>query len=138
MAPATHLSIRPPRRIVVKLGTGVLTSGIGQLDQERLASVATQIAGLRGRGIEVVIVSSGAIGLGMGQLNLKRRPGEVAKKQACAAVGQSRLMQTWQHAFDPHGVTVAQVLLTHDDLRLRHRYVAASATLEQLLAFLPS
>jgi len=126
---------RQARRIVVKLGTGVLTSGVGQLNSERISSFAAQIAALRHRGVEVIVVSSGAIGLGMGRLGLKRRPEPISKKQACAAIGQSLLMETWQRAFAPHDITVAQVLLTHDDLRLRHRHVAASATLEQLLAY---
>ena len=98
----------PPRRIVVKLGTGVLTSGIGELNQTRIASVCAQIAALRAQGTEIIVVSSGAVGLGMGRLGLKKRPGEVAKKQACAAVGQSLLMQTWQAGFAPHGITVAR------------------------------
>lgn len=126
---------RQVRRIVVKLGTGVLTSGVGQLNGERLAGFAAQIAALRQSGVEVIVVSSGAIGLGMGRLGLKRRPEDIAKRQACAAIGQSLLMETWQHAFAPHDITVAQVLLTHDDLRLRHRHVAASETLEQLLTY---
>jgi glutamate 5-kinase len=126
---------KPPRRIVVKLGTGVLTSGIGQLDEARIRSIADQIHGLRAAGTEVIVVSSGAVGLGMGRLALKRRPQEMAKKQACAAIGQSLLMQVWQAAFATHGTHVAQILLTHDDLRLRHRHVAASETLEQLLAY---
>ena len=124
-----------PRRIVIKLGTGVLTTGIGQLDTSRIASVCTGIAALRTAGTEVVVVSSGAVGLGMGRLGLKRRPAEVTKKQACAAVGQSLLMQTWQRGFEPHGATVAQVLLTHDDLRERGRHLNVKATLEQVLAY---
>lgn len=135
----THLSAvdhpRRVRRIVVKLGTGVLTSGVGQLNRERLAGFAAQIAGLRLDGVDVIVVSSGAIGLGMGRLGLKHRPEDISKRQACAAVGQSLLMENWQHAFAPHGIVVAQVLLTHDELRLRHRHVAATATLEQLLAY---
>lgn len=124
-----------PKRIVIKLGTGVLTSGIGQLDTGRIAAVCAQICTLRSAGTEVVVVSSGAVGLGMGRLGLKRRPAEVTKKQACAAIGQSLLMQTWQRGFEPHGATVAQVLLTHDDLRERRRYLNVKATLEELLAY---
>lgn len=123
------------KRVVVKLGTGVLTSGIGQLDEQRMASVASQIAALRKSGVEVIVVSSGAVGLGMGRLGLKRRPSSTAKKQACAAVGQGMLIEVWQDAFRPHGINVAQVLLTHDDLRLRQRHLAVGETLEQLLEF---
>ncbi len=125
----------PPRRVVVKLGTGVLTSGIGQLHTARIAGVCAQIAALRSQGTEVIIVSSGAVGLGMGRLGLKKRPVEVSKKQACAAVGQSLLMQTWQAGFTPHGLTVAQVLLTHEDLRSRERYLSVTKTLEALIAY---
>jgi len=81
------------------------------------------------------VVTSGAIGLGMGRLGLARRPKEVSKKQACAAVGQSLLMQTWQRGFDPHGLVAAQVLLIHDDLRVRSRYLAARQTFERLFDY---
>lgn len=124
-----------PRRIVVKLGTGVLTSGIGELNTARISAVCAEIAALRSRGTEVLVVSSGAVGLGMGALNLAKRPKDVSKKQACAAIGQSRLMQTWQAGFAPFGVTVAQVLLTHEDLRARDRYLGIKQCLEQLLAY---
>ena len=130
----SHLS-RPPRRIVVKLGTGVITSGIGQLDEPRLAALAAQITALRAKGSEVIVVSSGAVGLGMGRLQLEKKPKVIAKKQACAAVGQSLLMQTWQRAFDPHRLTVAQVLLTHEDLRVRDRHLGVKETLRQLVAY---
>jgi glutamate 5-kinase len=128
--------LRPqPKRVVVKLGTGVLTHGIGQLDTARIASLCTQLAALRTQGTEVIVVSSGAVGLGMGRLGLQKKPKEVTKKQACAAVGQSLLMQTWQRGFDPHGLTVAQVLLTHEDLRVRDRHLSVKATLRQLVAY---
>lgn len=124
-----------PRRIVVKLGTGVLTHGIGQLDTERIGALAAGVAGLRAAGVEVIVVSSGAVGLGMGRLALRRKPAELSRKQACAAIGQSLLMQTWQRAFDPHATTVAQVLLTHEDLRSRHRHLGVKACLEELIAY---
>jgi glutamate 5-kinase len=139
MPPASRPS--PPaaatriKRVVVKLGTGVLTTGIGQLDTSRIASVCCEIAALRARGTEVIVVSSGAVGLGMGALKLERRPKELSKKQACAAIGQSRLMQTWQSGFAPHNLTVAQVLLTHDDLRVRTRYLGVQETLRQLIGY---
>lgn len=124
-----------PRRIVVKLGTGVLTSGVGQLNTARISAVCAEIAALRSQGTEVLVVSSGAVGLGMGTLQLAKRPKDVSKKQACAAVGQSRLMQIWQDGFAPHRVTVAQVLLTHDDLRVRSRYLGVQETLRQLIGY---
>ncbi len=125
----------PLRRIVVKLGTGVLTSGVGQLHEDRIAAICEQVAGLRRRGTEVIVVTSGAIGLGMGRLGLAKRPKDVTKKQACAAVGQSLLMQTWQRAFEPHGIIAAQVLLIHDDLRVRSRYLAVRQTFERLFEY---
>lgn len=126
---------KPPRRVVVKLGTGVLTSGIGKLDTARIAAVCAEVAALRARGTEVIIVSSGAVGLGMGALQLAKRPKDVSKKQACAAIGQSRLMQTWENGFAPHHLVVAQVLLTHEDLRGRARYLGVRATLRQLIDY---
>lgn len=131
---ASRFSARP-HRVVVKLGTGVLTHGIGQLDAGRIAAICAQVAGLRAKGSEVIIVSSGAVGLGMGRLGLARKPKEVSKKQACAAVGQSLLMQTWQRGFEPHGLTVAQVLLTRDDLRERDRCLSIKSVLNQLVAY---
>lgn len=124
-----------PKRVVVKLGTGVLTSGIGELNNARIAAVCAELAVLRARGTEVIVVSSGAVGLGMGRLGLAKKPKDISKKQACAAVGQSLLMQTWQAAFAPHGLTVAQVLLTHEDLRLRTRYLSVQETLRQLISY---
>jgi glutamate 5-kinase len=124
-----------PRRVVIKLGTGVLTSGAGELNTARIAAVCAEIAALRARGSEVIVVSSGAVGLGMSALGLAKRPKDLSKKQACAAIGQSRLMQTWQTGFAPHQLTVAQVLLTHDDLRVRARYLGVQETLRQLIGY---
>lgn len=128
-------SNHPPKRVVIKLGTGVLTSGVGELNTARIAAVCAGIAALRARGTEVIVVSSGAVGLGMGRLGLEKKPKEISKIQACAAIGQSLLMQTWQAGFAPHGLTVAQVLLTHDDLRLRSRYLGVQETLRQLIGY---
>ncbi len=129
------LKTAAPKRIVVKLGTGVLTSGIGQLDEQRIAQLCGELSALRHGGTEVIVVSSGAVGLGMGRLGLSKRPKELSRKQACAAVGQSLLMQTWQRGFSPLRLTVAQVLLTHDDLRVRSRYLGVKETLRQLIAY---
>lgn len=134
-APTSLPHHEKPRRVVIKLGTGVLTTGIGELDRQRIASISAQVAALRRQGTEVILVSSGAVGLGMGRLGLKRRPTDVVKKQACAAVGQSLLMQTWQEGFAQHQLTVAQVLLTHEDLRSRERHLGVKATLEALIAY---
>lgn len=131
----SHRHAGRPRRVVVKLGTGVITHGIGQLDTRRIGELCAQLADLRAAGTEVIVVSSGAVGLGMGRLGLAKKPKEVTKKQACAAIGQSLLMQTWQQGFAPHGITVAQVLLTHEDLRERTRYLSIKAVLSQLVAY---
>ncbi len=121
------------RRVVVKLGTGILTSGIGQLNDARIADICRQVHSLREQNIDVTIVSSGAVGLGMGKLGLRTRPTEVARLQAAAAIGQSILIQTWQKHFEPYGITVGQLLLTRDDLRSRKRHLTARTTFERLL-----
>jgi len=132
-----HSAFRTPhsefRRVVVKLGTGILTSEVGQLDAACLERISAQIAELRQRGLEVIVVSSGAVGLGMGRLGLTQRPSRLAELQTCAAVGQSILTETWQSAFSPHGITVAQLLLTRDDVRGRRRHVAVRDLIEELL-----
>ncbi len=122
------------RRVVIKLGTGILTSGIGRLDIKRIDGLCQQVAALRERGLQVIIVSSGAVGLGMGRLGLNRKPRKLSSLQKCAAVGQSVLIETWQRGFQPHGLTVAQLLLTRDDVRSRKRHVAVRDLLDEILA----
>ena len=122
------------RRVVVKLGTNILTSGIGQLDVHRIGKICEQIGALREKGLEVIIVSSGSIGLGMGQLGLRRRPVDLPTLQACAAIGQTILIQTWQNALIPYQLKSAQILFTNEDLRSRKRHVGARDTLEKLLS----
>jgi glutamate 5-kinase len=117
------------RRVVVKLGSRLLAES----PASRPAAIADQVVELRRRGVEVVIVSSGAIALGMRRLGLAARPHELPALQAAAAVGQSRLMQHWEHAFAPHDVLIGQVLLTHDDLGDRRRFLSARLTLRALL-----
>src|SRR5581483_4341886 len=92
-----------------------------------------QIAALRRRDIEVIVVSSGAIALGVQRLRLPARPHDLPGPQAAAAVGQSRLMQHWEHAFAVHDLAIGQVLLTHDDLGDRRRFLSARLTLRALL-----
>jgi len=120
-------------RIVVKLGTGVLTDSRKQLDPAQLEQIVAQVAALRQSGKEVVIVTSGAVGAGMGALGFDSRPTNLAEKQACAAVGQSRLMATYEKLFAKHHLVVAQVLLTHDDLQHHERHLNARNTLVTLL-----
>ena len=128
------LPLSQAKRVVIKVGTGVLTSGIGDLDTARISALCKQIKMLRDRGIYVILVSSGAIGLGMGKLKLDKGPKDLATLQACAAVGQSMLMNHWQLGFDPHEQTVAQILLTRDDLRFKHRHNAVLNTIDNLLS----
>lgn len=126
--------LQSAKRVTIKLGTGILTSGIGQLDTGRIEALCREVAALRAAGRQVIIVSSGAVGLGMGRLGLRQKPKRLASLQKCAAVGQSRLTETWQKAFDPHGIVVAQLLLTRDDVRSRTRHVALKELLAELLA----
>ena len=111
------------RTIVIKLGTQVLSDLDGRLDGPFLGSIAGQVALLRGRGIRVTVVSSGAIGAGVRELNLSGRPTDLPKLQAVAAVGQRRLMDAWAAAFEPHKLPVAQMLLTREDVEDRTRYL---------------
>jgi len=108
---------------VVKLGTQLLTGSSGVLDASFLVTIAGQIAALRSRGILVTIVSSGAIGAGVAELNLPGRPTDLAKLQAVAAVGQRRLMDAWAGAFLPFKLHVAQLLLTREDVDDRQRFL---------------
>jgi glutamate 5-kinase len=120
-------------RIVVKLGTGVLTDSRKQLDLAQLEQLVAQVAEQRKAGREIVLVSSGAVGAGMGALGYDKRPGDVSELQACAAVGQSRLMATYEKLFSAYGLIVAQVLLTHEDLEHHERHLNARNTLVTLL-----
>ena len=120
-------------RLVVKLGTGVLTDSRKQPDPGQLEQLVAQIAGQRQAGRDVVVVTSGAVGAGMGVLGYEKRPGELAELQACAAVGQSRLMATYENLFARFDLKVAQVLLTHDDLQHHERHLNARNTLVTLL-----
>ena len=120
-------------RIVVKLGTGVLTDSRKQPDLAQMEQLVEQVAAQCKAGREVVLVSSGAVGAGMGVLGHARRPSDLAELQACAAIGQSRLMATYDKLFGAFGLSVAQILLTHDDLQHHERHLNARNTLVKLL-----
>ncbi|MBI5247216.1 MAG: glutamate 5-kinase [Elusimicrobia bacterium] len=120
------------KRIVVKVGSGVLSGGGEGLHSATMRRLASEIAAARAQGAEVVLVSSGAILAGRERLKLEARP-SVQLKQAAAAVGQSRLMRAWEAAFARSKITVAQVLLSGDDLRDRGRYLNARNTMLTLL-----
>lgn len=123
-----------PTRVVVKLGTGVLTDHRKHPDRAQMEQLAGQVAGQVGAGREVVLVSSGAVGAGMGALGFDKRPVDLAALQACAAVGQSRLMAVYEALFAEHNLRVAQVLLTHEDLQHHDRHLNARNTLVTLLS----
>jgi glutamate 5-kinase len=124
---------RRVRRIVVKLGTNVIMREDGKVALGLLCGLVEQIAALRAQGTEVLVVSSGAVGLGMERLGLVERPTVLARVQACAAIGQSRLMALYDDAFDRLGCPIAQVLLTEDDFRDATRHTNLRATLDALL-----
>ena len=122
------------RRLVVKVGSTLVTNRGQGLDLAAIARWANQIAQLRARGKEVVLVSSGAIAEGMQRLGWTRRPQAMQELQAAAAVGQMGLVQVYESSFREHGLHTAQVLLTHADLADRQRYLNARSTLRTLLA----
>lgn len=124
-------------RIVVKIGSSLIADPSCQagLNTDQLDRLAAQVAELRRGKQEVVIVSSGAVASGLLKLGLKERPRDLPTKQAAAAVGQSRLMWAYEKHFETHGLSVAQILLTHDDLNNRRRFLNSRNTILALLAF---
>jgi glutamate 5-kinase len=131
---AQYERLRTARRAVIKLGTGTVTGSAGQFNAEHLAPIARTIARLRKEGRQIVLVSSGAVGLGRGRLGLHRdRLNDLVMRQACAAVGQSLLMHEYEKLFEAHGIHLAQVLLTEGDFVDRGRYSNLRQTMETLL-----
>ena len=124
-------AVAAARRVVVKIGTNALTRASGRFDRAHFEALAAELA-KAAQARELVVVSSGAIALGVERLGLSARPKDMPGKQACAAVGQSRLMRAWEEALAPR--VVAQVLLTHGDVQDRRRYLNARHALERLLA----
>ena len=121
------------KRWVVKIGSSLLTAGGQGLDQRAISGWVDQIATLRNLGVEVVLVSSGAVAEGMSRLGLERRPSSIHELQAAAAVGQMGLVQAYETCFQRHQVHTAQILLTHEDLSDRKRYLNARSTMLSLL-----
>jgi glutamate 5-kinase len=115
--------LRGVRSVVVKLGTQLLSAPDARLDAGYVAAIARQIHSLIQRKLNVTIVSSGAVGAGLRELNLVKRPTDLAKLQAVAAVGQRRLMDVWADAFEPFKLPVAQILLTREDIDKRARFL---------------
>lgn len=127
-------AIRAPRRLVVKVGSSSLTGQRGRLDDEQVRALAGELAAVRRRGIEVVLVSSGAIAAGLDPLAMAKRPADIPSLQAAASVGQGILMHAYQRAFARRKIAVGQVLLTQDDFVRRKGYLNAHNALQRLLA----
>src|SRR5687767_10586085 len=121
------------QRLVVKIGSSLLTSRGEGLDHPALSRWAEQVAELHGMGRDVVLVSSGAIAAGMQRLGWKKRPHALHELQAAAAIGQMGLIQAYESCFRTHNLMTSQVLLTHEDLADRKRYLNARSTLRTLL-----
>ena len=122
------------RRVVVKFGSGLLTDEQHRLSRLAIERLAAQVAALRARHVQVILVSSGAIAAGMGALGFRQRPKDLPELQAAAAVGQGKLMAVYGDAFGKLDLHVAQILLTHEDLKSRTRHLSARNTLDTLLA----
>lgn len=123
------------KRLVIKIGSNILTSDNNGLDLERIQAITDDISAVKDAGYEVVIVSSGAVAAGMKKLELKEKPKDIVLKQAAAAVGQSSLMWAYEKCFGAHGKKVAQILLTRDDFADRKRYINSRNTLITLLSY---
>ena len=131
---ARQKRLRAARRVVVKLGTSTVTGAGGEISAERIEPLVRSIAALKSTGRQIVLVSSGAVGLGAGRLGLDRaRLRDIVMRQACAAVGQSLLMHAYERLFRVHDVKIAQVLLTEDDFTDWRRYLNLRRTMEKLL-----
>jgi glutamate 5-kinase len=133
--PARHDVLSRAHTVVVKVGTNVLADPSGRLDRHRIQSLADQLNRARAGGRRIVLVSSGAIGAGIGKLGLGKRPTDLPQLQACAAVGQSALMQTYQECLAGYGIHTAQILLTAGDFDTRARYLNVRNTILTLFEY---
>lgn len=127
--------IQNAKRIVIKVGTSTLAHSTGKLNLNRMEQLVRQLVDMQNQGREVVLVSSGAIGIGMGRLGLEERPASIVERQAIAAVGQCLLMQIYEKIFSEYGQIVAQILLTRGDISDRKRYLNARNTILTLLKY---
>ncbi len=125
--------MKPYKRIIIKIGTSTLTGGSPQLDRPKMLDIVRECAELHEKGVEIILVSSGAGAVGRHRLGFPELPKTVASKQLFAAVGQSRLMQVWEQLFEIYGLQVGQILLTKSDIEGRSRYLHARETLNALL-----
>jgi len=121
------------RRIVIKVGSNLLSAESGQISEQYIVDLAAQIASAMRAGREIILVTSGAISAGLARMGISRRPKSLPHLQAAAAIGQSHLMHLYASQFRAHGVEVAQILLTADDLKARHRHLNARNTIVTLL-----
>lgn len=128
-----HVNINAARTVVIKIGTRLLTDASGNLDLPYMEKLVGVISAVKGKERNIAIVSSGAIGAGIGRLNMERRPVTIPEKQAAAAVGQGLLIQHYERCFARYHLPVAQILLTRGDLVDRQRYVNARNTIHTLL-----
>mgnify|MGYP001811066066 CR=1 FL=1 len=129
----TRQTLKNSKRWVVKIGSALLTNDGQGLNRAAMSDWVKQMVSLRQSGVEIVIVSSGAVAEGIKRLGWTNRPKEVYALQAAAAIGQMGLAQAWESLFASDGIMTAQVLLTHDDLSNRERYLNARTTLNFLL-----
>ena len=120
-------------RIVIKIGTNLLTASDGTLDISRIKNFVSKMALVKEEGNEVILVTSGAIGAGMGKMGIAKRPDSLREKQALASIGQPILMDAYQEYFSAHKITLAQVLITRQDFDDRQRYLNARNTMLALL-----
>ena len=120
-------------RVVIKIGTSTLTHKTGRENIRRIEELCKTVSDIKNAGAEVILVSSGAIGMGVGKLNLGERPRDIAGKQACAAVGQCELMYIYDKQFSAYNHTVAQILLTAPDLKNEDRHEKFKNTMSKLL-----
>ncbi|KUK11271.1 MAG: Glutamate 5-kinase [Clostridia bacterium 41_269] len=123
------------KRVVVKIGTSSITQENGLLDMKKMEKIVNDIIAVMDRDVEVILVSSGAVGAGTGRLGLKDRPKTVPEKQAAAAVGQGVLVHSYEKLFDKYGKIVAQILLTREDIADRNRFLNARNTFITLLGY---
>lgn len=129
----SRAAVSGARRVVVKVGSSSLTTASGGLDPARVQALVDHLAGVRARGADLVLVSSGAIAAGLAPLSFRRRPRDLARQQAAASVGQGILVHRYTEEFARHGQVVGQVLLTVDDVTRRSHYRNAQRTFEKLL-----
>ena len=129
----TRAQLRTTKRLVAKVGSALVTNGGAGIDRAAITRWASDVAALRTSGVQVIFVSSGAVAEGMARLGWSDRPKVMSELQAAAAVGQMGLVNVYEQAFAAHGLHTAQVLLTHEDLADRKRYLNARSTLLALL-----